>query len=56
MILLYSKILPFIGSGPLFAKYGEGSHGCDGVRFWETIFFIGNFTNDDSCAGWGWYL
>ncbi len=60
-LLLFWKISPFLGSGPIWRIFYNLTCSCNnGGALWN-MFFIDNFGNHgtngmDYCFGWGWYL
>jgi hypothetical protein len=60
-ILLFWKIAPYLGNGPIWSIFYRLSCSCnDGGVLWN-VFFIDNFGDHgpngmDYCFGWGWYL
>ena len=60
-ILFFWKVMPLLGSGPIFGLYSRIVNECDGGGFLNNLFFIDNFKNHGPsgqkyCFGWGWYL
>lgn len=60
-ILMYWKIAPYLGDGPIWRSFYTLSCSCnDGGVLWN-MFFLDNFEDHgpngmDYCFGWGWYL
>lgn len=53
-MLIYWKVMPFVGSGPLLYMYDPTVEACP-KAFWRDLLFFGNFT-DIMCMPWAWYL
>lgn len=54
-MLIYWKVLPYLGSGPLYYQYEKTVEPCSSA-FWRDILFFGNFTSEPMCMVWGWYI
>ncbi|XP_039491805.1 nose resistant to fluoxetine protein 6 [Drosophila santomea] len=55
-ILLYWKILPYLGDGPLYGNWNFDSYDrCEGNWYW-TLLYIQNYATDSECLAHTWYL
>lgn len=57
-ILVYWKVLPIIGSGPLWMRTIEDTSKCD-ENAWRNFLLADNLLIEDfngHCFGWGWYI
>lgn len=60
-ILIYWKIAPLLGSGPIWINYQLLTNACKNGGILWNMFFLDNFDDHgpsgmDYCFGWGWYL
>lgn len=53
-ILLYWKVMPSMGTGPLFYLLNQYADSCKDSMVWELL-FVSNF-KELYCTGWTWYL
>ncbi|EDW67403.1 uncharacterized protein Dvir_GJ24124 [Drosophila virilis] len=55
-ILVYMKLLPLLGDGPLFdsIKFDDYNH-CKSTWFW-TLLYLQNYATPDLCINHSWYL
>ncbi|KAH8295945.1 hypothetical protein KR018_006477 [Drosophila ironensis] len=55
-ILVYMKILPRMGDGPLYGKVNFDDYTkCQTTWFW-TLLYVQNYATDNICLGHSWYL
>ncbi|XP_017103745.3 nose resistant to fluoxetine protein 6 [Drosophila bipectinata] len=55
-ILLYLKILPLLGDGPLFGQISFDSYAsCEANWLW-TLLYVQNYATRDMCLSHSWYL
>ncbi|EDX12113.1 GD19409 [Drosophila simulans] len=55
-ILLYWKLLPHLGDGPLYGNWNFDSYDrCEGNWYW-TLLYIQNYATDSECLAQTWYL
>uniref|UniRef100_A0A6P4F8L6 Nose resistant to fluoxetine protein 6 n=1 Tax=Drosophila rhopaloa TaxID=1041015 RepID=A0A6P4F8L6_DRORH len=55
-ILLYLKLLPLMGDGPLFGNWNFDSYdNCNDNWYW-TLLYIQNYATDQECLAHTWYL
>jgi len=60
-ILIYYKIMPHLGEGPIWFNYTNMLKTCDDGNVWKNVFFVDNlFPHGEMgikyCYGWAWYL
>jgi peptidoglycan/LPS O-acetylase OafA/YrhL len=57
-VLFFWKVLPRLGSGPVWFQMYETTSLCDDGDWIENITFLDDFlvTSSNYCFGWGWYL
>ena len=60
-IMIFWKIAPLVGNGPIWATYPLLAGSCDDLGALWNLLFIDNFMDHgpsgmDYCFGWGWYL
>lgn len=60
-ILIFWKIAPLLGNGPIWNTYSIFAGKCDNLGALWNLLFIDNFMDHgasgmDYCFGWGWYL
>ena len=61
IIMVYWKIAPLLGSGPIWPTFGIIASSCDNLGVLWNLLFVDNFVDHgpsgmDYCFGWGWYL
>nr|ABO27283.1 CG5892 protein [Drosophila melanogaster] len=55
-ILLYWKLLPHLGDGPLYGNWNFDSYDrCEGNWYW-TLLYVQNYATDSECLTHTWYL
>jgi hypothetical protein len=55
-LLVWWKVIPYIGSGALWMEQVHQSNACDSL-WYKKLLFIDIFDeNGQSCFGWGWYI
>ncbi|KAH8325600.1 hypothetical protein KR067_002172, partial [Drosophila pandora] len=55
-ILVYLKILPLLGDGPLFGQIGSGPYAsCKETWHW-TLLYVQNYFAENMCLSHSWYL
>ena len=58
VILLYTMVVPYVGSGPFWHKIGDSSGACH-TWWWTNLLYMNNFVPADyhaQCLPWTWYL
>lgn len=53
--LLYWKIMPLLGHGPLYFILGDSVKPCE-KTYWSDLLFFTNFRDVAYCTGWTWYI
>lgn len=53
-MLIYWKVMPYLGSGPLYYQYKAPVSYC-ATSWWKDLLFFGNFS-ENMCMVWGWYI
>lgn len=53
-MLIFWKVLPAWGDGPLSYQYTQSTADCP-KAWWRDLLFVGNFA-DSMCMVWGWYI
>ncbi|XP_016995340.2 nose resistant to fluoxetine protein 6 [Drosophila takahashii] len=55
-IIVYMKILPRMGDGPLYGKVSFDDYSvCEGTWFW-TLLYVQNYATNKMCLSHSWYL
>eukprot|EP01016_Furgasonia_blochmanni_P021925 TRINITY_DN24030_c0_g2_i1.p1 TRINITY_DN24030_c0_g2~~TRINITY_DN24030_c0_g2_i1.p1 ORF type:complete len:213 (+),score=82.32 TRINITY_DN24030_c0_g2_i1:40-639(+) len=57
-IMLWWKVAPALGSGPMWNEFIKSTKACD-QEWWPALLFVDNFHssfNTQYCLPWGWYL
>ncbi|XP_016949370.1 nose resistant to fluoxetine protein 6 [Drosophila biarmipes] len=55
-VIVYMKILPRMGDGPLYGKVNFDDYTlCESTWYW-TILYVQNYATHDICLGHSWYL
>ncbi|XP_017110942.1 nose resistant to fluoxetine protein 6 [Drosophila elegans] len=55
-IIVYMKILPLMGDGPLFGKVNFDDYSkCERTWYW-TLLYVQNYATHEICIGHSWYL
>ncbi|KAH8349030.1 hypothetical protein KR067_001458, partial [Drosophila pandora] len=55
-IIVYMKLLPLVGDGPLYGKWNFDNYdSCKKNWFW-TLLYIQNYAADEECLAHAWYL
>lgn len=54
-VLLYWKIAPLLGDGPLYYTLADYVNTCKD-SYWSDLLFFSNWRNALYCTGWTWYV
>jgi len=57
-ILFFWRILPLMGSGPVWFQMTDTTSLCENGKVLQNLFFVDDFLveSQNYCYGWGWYL